>query len=126
MQVSFHEALFLFGMCSVAACIFLSILTFLMYPLTPKSVVKKYFKPPYFSEAFVEFYSGFPAVLFRGAMFMRLAAFPSSGKKRNLTHVYKEFPIWYIHISKILLVAFFVSFILLVISMVAFAIVFGF
>ena len=74
----------------------------------------------------MEFYSGFPAVLFRGVMFMRLAEFPNSGKKRNLTEVYKEFPNWYIHLSKILLVAFFISFSFLVISMVAFAIVFGF
>lgn len=126
MQLNFHESLFLFGMWSLAACILVSIMTFLMYPLTPKTIVNKYFKPPYFSEAFVEFYSGFPSVLFRGAMFMRLAAFPNSGKKRNLTNIHKEFPNWYINLSKILLIAFFVSFTLLAISIVSFAIVFGF
>lgn len=75
---------------------------FILYPLTPKPVVQKYFRPPYFSEAFVTFYSGFPTVLYRGVIFARLAANPSSGKVRNLTNVYKEFPQWYIVVAKIL------------------------
>lgn len=125
MQINLHELLFIFGMGSMAASLFFTLLMFLMYPITPKKVIEKYFRPPYFSEAFVTFYSGFPTAMYRGMIFMRLAAFPNSGKKRNLTNIHKEFPNWYINLSKILLIAFFVSFTFLAISMIAFAIVFG-
>lgn len=125
MQMNSYELLFIFGVGSMAMCLLFTLLMFFMYPLTPKGVVKKYFRPPYFSEAFVDFYSGFPIVLYRGMIFMRLAAFPDSGKKRNLTEVYKEVPNWYIAISKVILIGFYITFSAFVLSLVLFAFVFG-
>ena len=107
MQIDLYFYWFITILVSLGASLFFLLASCVMYPLTPKEVVKKYFKPPYFSEAFVEFYSGFPIVFYRGLMFMRLAAYPDGGKKRNLTEVYKELPIWYRKISKVLLMGFF-------------------
>ncbi|MGN0920193.1 MAG: hypothetical protein ACI4NJ_00550 [Cellvibrio sp.] len=90
----------------------------ILYPFTPKAVVQKYFRPPYFSEAFVTFYSGFPTVMYRGAIFARLAANPSSGRKRKLTEVYKELPQWYIWIATFLFWGFCVAFGVFLISAV--------
>lgn len=109
MQIDFSLILVITLFSSMATT-FLFVVSFvIMYPLTSKKVIEKYFRPPYFSEAFVEFYSGFPSAVYRGVMFMRLAAYPDSGKKRNLTEVYKEFPVWYRKVSKVLLIGFFIS-----------------
>lgn len=109
MQVDFYFYWLSTIFVSLGAGLLFLLASLLMYPLTPKEVMNKYFRPPYFSEAFVEFYSGFPIVLYRGIMFMRLAAYPSSGKKRNLTEVYKELPVWYRNVSKVLLIGLFFS-----------------
>lgn len=109
MQIDFSFYLAMAAFISMGTT-FLFVVSFIvMYPLTSKKVVEKYFRPPYFSEAFVEFYSGFPSAVYRGVMFMRLAAYPDSGKKRNLTEVYKEFPVWYRKVSKVLIIGFFIS-----------------
>lgn len=124
MQLDFYLLLAITFFGSLGAAILFTLASFLMYPFTPKSVVDKYFKPPYFSAAFVEFYSGFPIVLYRGIMFMRLAAYPKSGKKRNLTEVYKELPGWYRKLSKIILIGFCVSMAIFMVSLVLSAFVF--
>lgn len=102
MQLEYGLFIFYAFLISMAISLIFSIGIFVLYPFTPKKVVQKYFRPPYFSEAFVTFYSGFPTVLYRGVIFARLAANPSSGKARKLTFVYKELPGWYIFISNFL------------------------
>lgn len=122
MQIDFSFLLAMIFFASFGVWMLFTISSFLMYFFTPKKVVEKYFRPPYFSEAFVEFYSGFPLVLYRGIMFMRLAAYPNSGKKRNLTEVYKELPISYRNVSKFLLIGFFFFMTIFMISLVLSAI----
>jgi hypothetical protein len=60
-----------------------------MHILIPKSFLQAYFKEPYFSPAEIDFFSGFSFAYIRTIMFMCLAGFPNSGKKRGLTEAYK-------------------------------------
>lgn len=79
---------------------------FVMHVLVPKRLLQAYFKEPYFSPAEIEFFTGFPFGYMRTVMFMRLAGFPKSGKKRGLTEAYKLTPLWFQTASKIILTAF--------------------
>jgi hypothetical protein len=76
-----------------------------MHALVPKALLRTYFKEPYFSPAEIEFFTGFPFGYIRTVMFMRLAGFPKSGKKRGLTEAYKLAPRWFQIASKIILIA---------------------
>ena len=78
---------------------------FIMYLLMPKAVLKKYFKPPYFSETEVVFFTGLPFFMMRTVMFMGIFAFPERGKVRGLTEAYLMVPLWYRHLSKFCIVA---------------------
>lgn len=80
--------------------------TFVMRFLVPKSLLKTYFKEPYFSRGEVAIFSSFPFGYMRTIMFMRLAGFPQSGKKRGLTEAYKLTPMWFRLASKIIVSAF--------------------
>ena len=73
---------------------------FIMYLLMPKEVLNKYFKPPYFSETEVAFFTGLPFFMMRTAMFMTAFAFPEKVKKRGLSEAYLIVPVWYRRISK--------------------------
>lgn len=90
--------------------------TFVMHFLTPKEMLIKYFKQPYFSPAEIEFFSGFPFGYLRTVMFMRLSGFPNSGMKRGLTEVYLLSPEWYQLVSRIIVSTFIVSFVIMIAS----------
>jgi len=54
---------------------------FIMHILMPKKVLKVYFKEPYFGPGEIAMFTGFPFGYMRTTMFMRILAFPASGKK---------------------------------------------
>ena len=81
-KLHFDLALVLF--CgSMVSFLLVSVLHFLL----PKPILEVYFKPPYFSRGEVSAFTGFPLAYMRSFMFLRLLAFPASGKKRGLTEV---------------------------------------
>jgi len=75
-----------------------------MHFFVPKTLIEKYFKPPYFKPAECAMFSGFPFAIIRTIMFLRILGYPKSGKNRGLTEVYKLVPAWYRNISKIIVV----------------------
>lgn len=79
---------------------------FLLHFFVPKSMIERYFKEPYFSRHEIAVYSAFPFNYFRDIMFMRLAGWPNSGKRRGLTEVYKMAPSWFRIVSRISIVFF--------------------
>lgn len=87
---------------------------FVMHVLTPKAMLHRYFREPYFSPAEIEFFTGFPFGYMRTVMFMRLAGFPASGKKRGLTEAYLLSPAWYQFVSRIIVSVFVVTFTIMI------------
>ncbi|SDU32476.1 hypothetical protein [Halopseudomonas salegens] len=69
----------------------------------PKAMFEAYFKEPYFSHTEIAIFSAFPFTFFRVIMFMRLAGWPSSGKRRGMTEAYLLAPIWFRRISKVMI-----------------------
>ena len=106
MSVELVGALFKVGVCLWAASMICLVSVFIMHVLVPKALLRAYFKEPYFSPTEIEFFTGFPFGYMRTVMFMRLAGFPQSGKKRGLTEAYKLTPLWFQTASKIILTAF--------------------
>jgi|GEM_PF-3904014 len=81
--------------------------------LVPRKMRDYCFREPHFSSGEIATYSVFPFNLFRVAFFMRLAAFPESGKKRSLTKAYELAPRWFRVVSKyyiIILLSNFIAF----------------
>lgn len=67
----------------------------------PAAMKQTYFCEPYFSRAELAIFSVFPFCYFKVFMFMRLAGWPDSGKKRGLTEAYKLAPVWFQHLSRV-------------------------
>lgn len=67
----------------------------------PKAMLRTYFRKPYFSPAEIELFTGFPFAYIRTAMFMRLAGWPESGKRRGLTAAHELAPRWFQRISRV-------------------------
>lgn len=87
-----------------------SILSILfVHPFVPKVMLSSYFKEPYFSTTEVQIFTGFPFAYIRTSMFMCLAAFPSTGKKRGLVEAHKLSPLWFRRLSALLLTLLFVN-----------------
>lgn len=90
----------------LAACMVCIAATFFIHFLVPKSLLRTYFKKPYFSAGEIAVFSAFPFIFMRTVMFMRLVGFPNSGKTRGLTEAHKMAPKWFRFISKIVVSAF--------------------
>lgn len=94
----------------ISLFIFLMTLSFpialTMHLLMPKAVLEKYFKPPFFNEAEVAFFTGLPFCMLRTVMFMSVFGFPHIGKKRGLTEAYLIVPLWYRRLSKTYMILF--------------------
>ncbi len=91
------------------------VIIFIMHFFVPKAMLQSYFKEPYFSPAEIEFFTGFPFAYMRTVMFMRLAGWPSSGKKRGLMEAHKLAPEWFRVTSKIMIIFLMVVFALFLI-----------
>lgn len=95
-------------------CGFFVVITFailIMHFMMPVAILEKYFKPPYFRDVECDFFSGVPYAPIRTIMFMRVIAFPASGKKRGITAANLLAPTWYRIISKIIVISIVLSFV---------------
>lgn len=88
-------------------CMVLLLAIFLIHWFVPKTMLRAYFKEPYFSTAEIAIFSAFPFFFMRTVMFMRLAGWPKSGTKRGLSEVHQLAPSWFRVISKVLITIFF-------------------
>lgn len=109
MQVEVAKLLFDLVLVLFCGSIVSFLVVFVLHFLLPKSILNTYFKPPYFSRGEVNAFTGFPLAYMRTFMFLRLLAFPASGKKRGLTEVYKEAPRWMCRLAKWVLVLFVIT-----------------
>lgn len=91
------------------------IVMFAMHFFAPKKLIETYFKEPHFSRSELAIFSAFPFNYFRDIMFMRLAGWPASGKKRGLTEAYKLAPRWFQVTSRFLIRFLLVNFTLLIV-----------
>jgi hypothetical protein len=80
---------------------------FVVHFFVPKILLERYFKPPHFSEAEIQFFTSGVAAYIRTVMFMRLVSKPACGKKRNLMGVHQDSPSWFVLFSKTMLIAFY-------------------
>jgi len=71
-----------------------------MHFLMPRSILDRYFRPPYFREFECHLFTGIPYAPMRTIMFMGVIVFPRLGKKRKMTSVYLDAPRWYQIASK--------------------------
>lgn len=94
------------------------LVVFLVHFFVPKAMLRTYFCEPYFSPFEVEFFTGAPFAYIRTVMFMRLAGWPESGRKRGLTEAYKLAPMWFRYLSKFVVGCFITSFSLFLLLMV--------
>lgn len=106
MSLEFLLVLFYCWLLLLGACLICLVVTAAIHFLVPKPLLQAYFKEPYFSRWEIATFSSFPFGYMRTLMFMRLAGFPNSGKKRGLTEAYKLAPDWFRLISKIVVSAF--------------------
>ncbi len=99
MQIIHPELPFYLVMVVFLLIVVFLLLLILMHPFMPKKIVEKYFKPPHFTKVECEFFSGFPFAPVRSLMFMRVIAFPDSGKKRNISGARELSAPWYVLVS---------------------------
>lgn len=104
--MSFIEAVnpFTVMMAAVAGIFLAAFGIVVMHFLTPKKLIEKYFRPPYFSITEPAYFVGRVYSINFTVMFMGLVSFPRLGKKRKLTEMYKEVPRWYQIASRIVLI----------------------
>lgn len=84
--------------------------TLVLHVLMPKTILDKYFKPPFFGEFERAMFTGIPYGPMRTIMFMGVIVFPSLGRKRNLTRMHEDVPTWYRRAAAVCLYAYFVTF----------------
>lgn len=89
--------------------------------IVPKSLIKSYFRPPFFREGEVSTLTGFPFGYIRTVMFLRIVGFPRSGRTRGLENAYKLSPLWFRMFSKITLIAFVLTSVPLIVILLLFA-----
>lgn len=88
----------------IVLIVYLAIL-FIVHFFVPKALLRAYFREPYFSAAEIVYFTGPPYAYIRTAMFMRLAGWPSSGRKRGITGIDEIVPPWFRLISKFMIYA---------------------
>ena len=62
---------------------------------TPKIILEKYFRRPYFTDSELEIMGSFPLSLLRTSIFAWTTVFPRLGEKRNISDIRKNTPLWY-------------------------------
>jgi hypothetical protein len=85
------------------------VVAFFIRFFVPKAMEETCFREPFFSPAEIAIYSAFPFTYFKPFIFMRLAGFPQSGKKRGLTEAYKLTPLWFRQFSRAFIWVFLLS-----------------
>jgi hypothetical protein len=116
--------LFLLIMLNCGYFIVITIAILFMHFLMPSAVLDKYFKPPYFRDMERLLFTGFPYAPMRTIMFMRAIAYPDSGKRRGVTEAHLLVPPWYRLLSKITVISIVLSFIVMIIFLVAVGVIY--
>ncbi|MBX2809037.1 MAG: hypothetical protein KTR20_10450 [Cellvibrionaceae bacterium] len=87
--------------------------------LTPKSMLERYFKEPYFSRGELIALNLFPASLMRVSIFGWTLWFPSLSKKRQMKNLEKGTPRWYSIALKVFTVCFMTHGFLIITSLIS-------
>jgi|GEM_PF-1544495 len=95
-EQSTFDFLFLVMIILAITCVLWVPLTWLLLSVfTPKTLLEKYFKEPYFSLTETILMAQFPGFLIRTGIFGWVILFPSLDKKRNIRDVIHDMPFWY-------------------------------
>ena len=108
---------FYIGMAALASIIVHMIFLLIFHFLMPQAVLDKYFKPPYFREMECMLFTGIPYAPIRTVMFMRVIAFPNSGKVRGIKEAHLLVPDWYRFVSKVMTVVAVANMLIVLLSM---------
>ena len=90
------DFLFLVAMLiAIAGVLWIPITWYLLSAFTPKKLLEKYFKEPYFSLTETILMAQFPGFLIRTGIFGWVILLPSLDKKRNIRGIIHDMPLWY-------------------------------
>jgi len=104
------DFLFLVAMLiAIAGVLWIPITWYLLSAFTPKKLLEKYFKEPYFSLTETILMAQFPGFLIRTGIFGWVILLPSLDKKRNIRGIIHDMPLWYRIALNILIVGAMVS-----------------
>jgi uncharacterized membrane protein YwzB len=95
---------FYVGVASLISIVVHMLLLLIFHFVMPQTVLDKYFKPPYFRDIECLLFTGIPYAPIRTIMFMRLIAYPGSGKARGINDAHLFVPRWYRAVSKIMII----------------------
>lgn len=73
--------------------------TIMLAELIPKSLKRKYLRPPYYSEGEAVMYDAYPFKLQLAVQFTAFTAWPKIASRRNLSNAYLDAPRWWRGIS---------------------------
>jgi hypothetical protein len=108
---------FYIGAAALASIVVHAVFLLIFHFFMPQAVLVKYFKPPYFREMECMLFTGIPYAPIRTVMFMRVIAFPSSGKVRGITDAHLLVPNWYRTVSKVMIVIAFANMLVVLLCM---------
>lgn len=63
--------------------------------ITPKTILENYFRYPHFTDSELEIMGSFPSSLLRTSIFSWVTVFPSLGRKRKISDIRINTPLWY-------------------------------
>ena len=93
---------FNFVMGLFAASMACMLFALIMNLFVPKIMEETYFKEPYFSSHFIAIYDAFPFNTLKSFIYMRLAGWPDSGKKRGIpANAHEVAPVWFQVVSRV-------------------------
>ncbi len=94
------DELFLIWFYSVVLFIVvMPIFTLVIHWGTPSSLLREYFREPYFNKNELILLKDLPLAFYRTMAFSRAIVFPSSMKKRRMQEVRKDAPRWYVNLN---------------------------
>ena len=83
------------GMFGILSCLLWLPVLLLITLLTPRHLLKKYFKQPHFNAGELIVFGSFPGFFMRTALFCRLYLTPKAVEGRNLDGFVEDSPKWY-------------------------------
>lgn len=117
------EAIGIFWLWLMLAYFWVPPVWLLMRFITPRNLVREYFREPYFNGGELIVMRRFPGSLFRTVILMAACTWPSLGKKRQLETFSENAPKWYVTASRLFLFLAFahaITFILLLIGLLVY------
>lgn len=108
--------------CALMVCMLFALI---MNLFVPKIMKETYFKEPYFSSNLIAIYDAFPFNTLKSFIYMRLAGWPDSGKKRGIpANAHEVAPVWFQVVSRVFIRTYLVLFSLLMVLSVILGIAF--